>query len=726
MVKEIPVSFRNCRNITLIENDSLPIQANRLNILFGRNGTGKTTISRVIECWNASERENEVADLASFDHMLSKNPLTAPSVDMPASNLKAFTFNDEWIANHCFHEDGNLQSGAYELYISSDSVKRLEKQRDKLLQSLASALYNDRALATHSLLTNASKGIGVTSRGSVSRAFKENAPFEGLPNYLISLVESFKNDQKPLWMTWHIQGKAYAENKRSLCPYCGNRTERISDLVSYDELHGEAQGSAWGKALSVFAEGRVFRITINRKALRIMSGAHALEKEELDWLSSQAQRAKALAVCINDLKDEIHSFHDGTCDGFFKKMRERKETLEDMKGFSDEIREVSKAIVKEIRRLLDNEEKMRNVVSKLEREAAATAGKYKEEIDEMLDKCGYPYMIEIMNDCHQKSSKVLLVPKSTGRALSEHAPLSYGEQNTLALILFMFEAMAKPHSYVIVLDDPISSLDGDKRYALLYRMFHKFDTTQPGLTPKDSLYTRTVILLTHDYLVVSDAMTILRNKVTKLQSLYLTCDENGVLHHKRITRDDIKPYIQMIRKRIIEQDGRNSFFKLVYVRCYCEMMRKKRGDKRTKEGCAFDVISLLVDGYTREDIFRNYDWDCKSEPPYIIRTGSALIRNHIPDFCFATMLEELNNNENIITLYEDPQITPFEKLQVLRLLIRQQKLDEQSPILVKYANEVYHLAGDYLLQLDPVDFNPVPCSVEKWCDVMFDEFRNGL
>ena len=46
--------------------------------------------------------------------------------------------------------------------------------------------------------------------------------------------------------------------------------------------------------------------------------------------------------------------------------------------------------------------------------------------------------------------------------------------------------------------------------------------------------------------------------------------------------------------------------------------------------------------------------------------------------------------------------------------------------MVRYANEVYHLAGDYLLQLDPVDFNPVPSFVLDWCDGVFNEFASSL
>lgn len=50
--------------------------------------------------------------------------------------------------------------------------------------------------------------------------------------------------------------------------------------------------------------------------------------------------------------------------------------------------------------------------------------------------------------------------------------LSYGERNTFALVLFMFEVtMNNPD--LIILDDPISSLDNNKKYAIIVMLFRE-------------------------------------------------------------------------------------------------------------------------------------------------------------------------------------------------------------------------------------------------------------
>lgn len=52
--------------------------------------------------------------------------------------------------------------------------------------------------------------------------------------------------------------------------------------------------------------------------------------------------------------------------------------------------------------------------------------------------------------------------------IREH--LSWGEKNAFALILFMYYAVMQEPD-LIILDDPISSFDTNKKFAILHRMF---------------------------------------------------------------------------------------------------------------------------------------------------------------------------------------------------------------------------------------------------------------
>lgn len=728
MVRELQLEFKNCRNISRVDSDSLPLQYNRLNILFGSNGTGKTTISKVLDAWCNPNDASKKDDLRSFVYLHSQDPCDAPMVKTTSSRSKPIlTFNSEWVGDHCFRDDGNLQVGAYGLYVSSSEVRRLERERDKTLSRLGAVLANEHVEELRSLSATVAKGIGTTLRGKVGSAFKDNAPLEGLPASLSYVVRRLRDKDKAQWMCWHVQGVTYARSVNPVCPYCGNTTSDIQPYIDFDNMHAIKQGDAWTSVISVFAQGKLFRVTVNRKALKLLSGAKQLEAADKQWVIDTGKRAKELLNCILRARDTVATFGGNSSEQFFTELQKCLLTLEDESGFTDDVRKVMREIASAVRRVLASEKKIRKLVEDLEGKAANNALAYKAEIDFMLEKCGYPYTIEIDSNCANKESRVMLCPVNASRPLEEQPKrtLSYGEQNTLALILFMFEAIATPDRCIIVIDDPISSFDGDKRFALLYRMFHNFKKDGPGEI-RESLAGRTVVLLTHDYLVVSDALTILGNKMIKPHILRLTREGSGVLMHQEVGADSVQPYIQMIRRRVAESTERDVFFQLVYLRCYCEMMRHSRKDKKTGEGCAFVVISLIVDGYDWDGALKTIKWDGKSARPYILRTGESFIRKYVPSFDFKTVFDELRNDAKICGLFESSGITPYEKLQVLRLLIRQAKIADQGPIMVRYANEVYHLAGDYLLQLDPVDFNPVPPFVLDWCDNVFSEFVHSL
>lgn len=727
MGKEFALEFENCRNIKRIDGGSLPLQYKRLNILFGSNGTGKTTISRVLDCWCDPSVPEKQAALESFTYQQSHNATDAPRVTGSTRKKQILVFNSEWVSDHCFRDDGNLQEGAYGLYVSSPEVRKYERQRKGYLSRLRSILYSQPVEELQRLTDAAAKGIGVSARGKVGTTFKDNAPLEGLPSVLGGIVHKMKDQDKTQWMRWHVQGAQHAQNIGEFCPYCGKDTSDIQQFIDFDSMHALRQGEAWSSAVDVFADGKIFRFTVNRRALRLMSGTKQPDSADQQWLIDTAKRAKALSGCLSNARNTIDSFGEDSSDRFFDELKSCLLTLQDERGFSDYVRSITREVASAIRRVLSNEAKIRTIVVDLEKKAADNAAKYEEEIDYVLEKCGYPYTIGIVNNLASRQSRVVLCPVATGDPLGQQPKraLSYGEQNTLALILFMFEAIAASGSCVVVLDDPISSFDGDKRFALLYRMFHNFKGGGAG-TDRESLADKTVVLLTHDYLVVSDILNILSSQVKKPHVLRLVCKSDGVLTYQEVDREAVRPYVQMIRRRVKKSSDRDSFFQLVYLRCLCEMMRQSRSDKKTGAGCAFNLISLLVDDYDWSGALNCLDWDGVSARPYMLRTGENFIRKYIPSFDFKTTFDRLRDDAEICRLYGSVGITPYEKLQVLRLLLRQKKVADQGLIMGKYANEVYHLAGDYPLQLDPVDFNPVPPFVHDWCDSVFRGFAETL
>ena len=64
----------------------------------------------------------------------------------------------------------------------------------------------------------------------------------------------------------------------------------------------------------------------------------------------------------------------------------------------------------------------------------------------------------------------------------------------------MFDAISR-NAEMVILDDPISSFDSNKKYAIINRLFKTGDR-------QNSLYQRTVLMLTHDFEPVIDYIQV--------------------------------------------------------------------------------------------------------------------------------------------------------------------------------------------------------------------------
>src|SRR5690554_2078262 len=87
------VTIENCNNI---KNANIDIEKNKINILYGSNGVGKSTIAK---CIKAYEDGN---DFSEFKSLLYNNK---PNVVIDTDFRGCSIFNQEFINNIIFKED---------------------------------------------------------------------------------------------------------------------------------------------------------------------------------------------------------------------------------------------------------------------------------------------------------------------------------------------------------------------------------------------------------------------------------------------------------------------------------------------------------------------------------------------------------------------------------------------------------------------------------------------
>ena len=334
---------------------------------------------------------------------------------------------------------------------------------------------------------------------------------------------------------------------------------------------------------------------------------------------------------------------------------------------------------------------------------------YDEHINAFMELAGYPYRVTI-GDLGDEKYKILLrhvdLPGEEIQEPKSH--LSYGERNAFALALFVYDAI---HSNpgLVVLDDPISSFDGNKKFALLKMMF--WDEEWKTLSGK------TVLMLTHDFCPVIDVMrTFSKDFPSSPVGWYLKC-EDGRIKEAKIKKDNVRSAVDINRHNAKRQD-KDVLIRLVHCRKWLELKGEVRGP-------AHDLVSNVE--HLRAVPERRNDvgiWVPMSTDE--IAAGLDTIRECITDFDYGAAVNRASDLKVLKALYDKAQCN-FEKVLIFRYMVmlykeRKGAEPDLDGIVRKYMNEPFHIENDYVYQLDPYKYDPISDSEIR----LFDAKVNDL
>ena len=269
--------------------------------------------------------------------------------------------------------------------------------------------------------------------------------------------------------------------------------------------------------------------------------------------------------------------------------------------------------------------------------------------------------------------------------------LSWGERNAFSLVLFMFYAISE-NAELVVLDDPISSFDTNKKYAIIHRMFSK----QSGNLPR-SFYKRTVLMLTHDFEPIIDFGVVGKLPEEALNTKFIK-NNKGELQELDIEfKQDIKPVVQALAS-YIKNDALGVVHRIAFLRKYYE----HNGIENHLD--AYNVLSSLIHGRDKCRYMNNEEM-----PQSEIQTGCNEIKEWIIDFDYSNLLSEIYNEKKLSELYLG-ETNDYLKVQLFRALfeLNPSKEIKEEDVLVKFINESYHIENDYAYYLDMIKYETVP------------------
>jgi wobble nucleotide-excising tRNase len=497
------------------------------------------------------------------------------------------------------------------------------------------------------------------------------------------------------WIEWQTKGCDFSELSDN-CPFCtSNAVDKKEQIKKVGQEYDKNTIKNLVAIISVIEKlGDYFSDEAKERLETITTLKEGLKKEHEESLATVKKQIDNFSENLGKLRTlSAFQFKDG--DKVAEKLPGYKLDLQFFSELkSKKMQEAIDPINASIDNLIAQASHLQGKINQQRGEIKKTVERHQKEINEFLSYAGYRYAVEVVGEGEKSQLKLRHLD------LDEHLSggnqhLSFGERNAFSIVLFMYECLAK-NPDLIILDDPISSFDKNKKYAILEMLFRR---------DSDScLKNKTVLMLTHDVEPIIDTVKSLSDKFMNQTSASFLKLETGKISECEIGKEDIKTFSQICKSAITSD--KDDIVRLIYLRRYFEVLDNK--------GDSYQVLSNILHKRDRA-IDTRVARESNEAPPEMesadFNAGCNEISNHITGFSYRDLLERLKDSDAIKTLYGTCS-NGYEKLQIFRLL----GLNAGNSVIKKFINETYHIENEFICQLDPAKFDTIPEYVILECD----------
>ena len=694
---EVSIEINKCN---CIKKANIKIEEGTLNIKYGPNGTGKSTISKAIFL-KTHGNDSELQSLQPYGADETKK-----SEVNGVSFNKVMVFDESYVNSYLFKEKSFL-GNSFRVFLRSEECEKLAGDIAELLSELQGIfqqnedIQNIRAfLPKYAEVVKYSNGE-ISKKGGIGEFLKGNgagfdkyAELKGYKSFYDRDVASVTK-----WAKWRHEGIKQMHGEK--CPFCADKLKEEIDKEN-KVISKVFKSSALSTANAVleYLHEAVVKNYINQEAISALQEyISSIGKE--DSLVSELQ---SLGIETEYLYKKIEKI----C--LFRPMNVTHEQLENIDNILNEMyidkRQINKFystefindIVDEVEKKLNNLKvntgKLRGLFVKHEKKIEELISKRKDDINQFFLLAGFPYKFEIIPDGENKAISYLTpIDTEEVKVSDPDMHLSWGEKNAFSLVMFMFEAVSE-NVDLIVLDDPITSFDKDKKFAVIRRMFDNQNV---------SFRDKTVLMVTHDMQPLIDYVHNDFFKrmglTTPVRASYLL-NENGIINEHEIARDDLLNTVKLT-KSIASDLNRSMAVRIVNLRKYIELTKPE-----FTESDIYEVLSNLVHGRKIATLS-----DGKTQLDESVKVnGMTEIQKYLGMNSYDDIIESVSSEKLLATL---ATANNYEKTVTARLLFERyngllSKLKKKYPAACKFVNETNHIENDYIFQLNPFEFFQIP------------------
>lgn len=695
-MSEFRVKIENCNSI---EHAEIRINKGTLNIKYGPNGLGKSSIAKAILA--SVSDDGTLQKLKPFKRRATEGQFE-PSVTGVADIKSVLVFDDTYVSQFAFQRDEVLKN-SFEIFIKTDDFLIAMEGIEELFRGIKSAFDDNEDLSNAiSDLKELRDAFGVTKTGALSKASKGYKAFgsgnkiENIPDELKPFEKFIKSEQPATWIAWQVKGNSFLELSDN-CPYCssdflGTDKKRVAQSVA-NEYDSKAVEHLSALQAVIVRLGKYFEGVCRESLGRITKSKVELSMEETNFLRALRGDVETLIVKLEALRSisffalrDVEKIEDE-----IGKLSIDLGLLEKLN--SEDTKSVVAPVNDKLKFLAERLGDLKGRINKHKKLIERAVAENQDGINDFLKSAGYKYSVVITSEID--SYKMKLVHQDHNEYIetaTQH--LSYGERNAFALILFMYQVLREKPG-LAVLDDPVSSFDKTKKFAILNELFRG----------KASLRDTTVLMLTHD---IEPAIDVIRNVKRLFQhprpTAYFLASKSGIVSEVEIKEEDIQTFAQICRNNV--RNIADEIIKCIYLRRHFEIINDL--------GMEYNFLANLL--HARDvPIFRSATGDIGMDAQQILEAEEG-IREFIPNFNYATVLATIKDKTEMKCRFTEATVG-YDKIQLFRIFKElHSSAAESDDILQKFVNESFHIENEYVMQLNPHKFDHVPEYVVLECD----------
>jgi len=697
------VVLKKCNSI---ENGEINIISDSLNIKYGINGTGKSTISKAIDYYVLDKKNssNELLKLKPFKYRNIPNE-NNPEVSGLDLIDNVAIFNEDYINQYVFQPNEVLKN-SFDILINNEAYQNGMTEINELIKDISKTFEDNEDIEImlndlNELLKSFGTAKGLSKASPFSKAFKNGNIVEHIPENLLVYKDFISDTTKNTkWLKWQMTGKDYLDIS-SCCPYCTSSDidDKKEIIKAVAENYDSKLIEHLNKIITTISKLKEYFTTDTyNKIIEISKSINGLQKEQETFILEIREQIKTLIEKLQNVKSlGFQTLKD------FDKVDETIKTFRiDISYMAHLNTDITEEKILKINNSLDEiltkSGQLQGKVNLQKIRVKEIIEKHKDDINTFLKYAGYNYSINIEEDKNNSTYSMQLIHNDFIESNIDNAKnhLSFGEKNAFALILFMYEVL-KNNPDLIILDDPISSFDKNKKFAIMEMLFRG----------EQSFKNKTILMLTHDFEPIVDIIfhhSDIFNEVNPSAN-YLENIE-GTLIEKLITKNDIKTFIDIAKENISNLNEQIN--KLIYLRRLYEVTNNK--------GIEYQLLSNLF--HKREIPIYKSNLDDREMTAEEILNASEEIQNQINEaFGYPSSYQNIINIDELKRLYEQSS-SNYEKLQIYRIIFNE---NNENRVIRKFVNETFHIENDYIYQLNPFYYQTIPHYIIKECDIDIEQ-----